>query len=175
MPIATQAPPEAPNFPEELRLRGVHHVGVVVSDLGRSLDFYVAVTGGEVILDNPMRGPRAARHMGLDVESMRLRFALIQLDNTILELIEFADPAVRRRERSSTDLGFTHIAFEVRDIEAITARLRGAGIDVIAEPYTFQEDDGAPDVRGATFAYFRDPDGYQLEVFQAAEPAQRAS
>jgi len=162
------AAPGAPVLDADLQLKEVHHIGVTVADLDRSLAFYRALTGGEPLLVSPMRGGTVARHMGLDTDDLGLRFAMVQLGNTILELIEYERPESNRPARVATDVGFIHIAFEVADLDAVHRRLAESGVPFVAPPHTFTSADGAPDVIGATFAYFHDPDGVQLEVFQAA-------
>jgi catechol 2,3-dioxygenase-like lactoylglutathione lyase family enzyme len=144
----------------------VHHLGVPVANLDRSLQFYQALTGGELLFVDPMSGAGLAR--GTQVPDARVRFAMVQLGNLILELIEYEQPRGRPFDRQNNDVGAIHIAFEVPDIQAVYTRLQAQGIPFNAPPYTFTEADGSPHVVGATFAYFRDPDGIQLEIFQAA-------
>jgi catechol 2,3-dioxygenase-like lactoylglutathione lyase family enzyme len=153
----------------EVRLDALHHVGITVADLDRSVEFYTALTGGAVMFSEPMRGPRVAAHMAIDDPGLDLRFAMIRINNTILELIEFTRPRGERRfSWANTNAGAVHLAFEVPDIAAAHRRLSEAGMTFVAEPYTFVEEDDAPDVVGATFAYFTDPDGLRLEIFQPA-------
>ena len=150
-------------------LRAVHHIGITVADLDRSTAFYTALTGGEVLFSEPVRGPRVAAHTALDEPDLDLRCAMIRIENTVLELIEFTRP---RGERTltwpSTNAGAVHLAFAVPDIAAAHRRLTDAGMAFVAEPYAFTAEDGAPDVVGATFAYSTDPDGLRLEIFQPA-------
>lgn len=147
-----------------MKLNVVQHIGIVVSDLDRSLRFYQDLTGGEVLFTNPMRGSRVGAHM--NVENPDLRFAMLQIGNTILELIAYQQPQSRPYDRANPDIGINHLAFQVDDIQSVYEALKAKGIEFIGEPYTFTPEDGSPDVIGSTFAYFKDPDGLNVEIFQ---------
>jgi len=149
------------------KLGAVHHIGIPVGDLDRTLEFYRELTGGEVVLENDMRGPQLSE--GIGVEDPDLRFAMLKLGNTVLEFIEYRSPKGEPYDRANNDLGINHIAFEVGDIRETYKRLKAKGVEFNAEPHTFTEEDGAPDVAGATFAYFKDPDGVVLEIFEPAK------
>jgi catechol 2,3-dioxygenase-like lactoylglutathione lyase family enzyme len=148
-------------------LGAVHHIGIPVSDLDRTLAFYRELTGGEVVLANDMRGSQLSE--GIGVEDPDLRFAMLKLGNTVLEFIEYRSPKGRPYDRANNDVGINHVAFEVGDIRGTYERLRAKGIEFNAPPHTFTEEDGAPAVVGATFAYFKDPDGIVLEIFEPAK------
>ena len=65
--------------------------------------------------------------------------------------------------------GTSHIAFDVADIHAAVAHLRARGVPVVSDPVHLEPnpDTGA---RGGTIAYFSDPDGISLELYQAPAP-----
>lgn len=148
------------------KTRSVHHIGIPVSNLDRSLEFYKNFAGGEVQFTEPMWGEGLSR--GAKVSNAKLRFSFLEIGNTILELIEYEQPKGEPYKQQNNDVGAIHIAFEVDDIQELYQTLQDKGVEFNAPPYTFTEDDGAPHVVGATFAYLRDPDGIQLEIFEAA-------
>jgi catechol 2,3-dioxygenase-like lactoylglutathione lyase family enzyme len=151
-------------------LRRVHHIGVSVSDLDRSIDFYRDLFGVEPLFVNDMRGPGLSR--GAGVEGADLRFCMIPLDNVVLELIEWRTPApVVAEPKGPSLVGAIHIAFAVDDIAGLHAKLKERGIAFVADPHRFGPEDAAPAVEGATFAYFADPDGVGLEIYQRRDPA----
>jgi catechol 2,3-dioxygenase-like lactoylglutathione lyase family enzyme len=148
--------------------RRVHHVGVTVSDLDRSIAFYRDLFGAEPLFVNDMRSRALARAIGAPATD--LRFCMIPLENVVLELIEWRAPEARPAQPGGPAVGAVHVAFEVPDIQAVAAKLRERGARLAAEPHRFGPDDEAPAVVGATFAYFSDPDGLGLEVYQKRDP-----
>lgn len=150
-----------------MQLNQVNHVGASVRDLDRSIEFYRELTGGKLQFVNDMYGPGLASVTG--DENVRVRFCWLKLGNTVLELIEWQQPQGADNTRTGSDVGSIHIAFEVSDIHADYERLRAKGIEFLAPPHTFADEDGSPGLKGATFAYITDPDGIGLELFQPAK------
>src|SRR6185312_15995600 len=99
-----------------LKLLRTHHVAVICSDYGRSRRFYVEVLGLEVV--------REVHRRERDSYKLDLRVP----DGTQIELFSFPDPP--RRPSYPEACGLRHLAFEVEDIDAAVAELRGAGVAV---------------------------------------------
>jgi len=115
-----------------------NHIALYVVDLKRSAAFYRNIIGGEII-DDPFRDDR---HVWLKIG-----------EHTQLHLIAGGPPP---------EPGNFHFAFAVPSVEEFIVRLTNAGIGY---------DDGhdAPNkIRlrpdGVKQIYFRDPDGYWIEV-----------
>jgi catechol 2,3-dioxygenase-like lactoylglutathione lyase family enzyme len=148
---------------EQTHLSGMHHVGIPVRDLSRSLAFYQDVFGLEAQFISEGSGPELSRAVG--VPDARLTFAFIALGNTVLELLEYQAPEGRDYDRMNCDVGATHVAFEVPDIDEAYERLQKKGLTFNAPPVRIEEGPLA----GCSFAYFKDPDGVQLEIFETAK------
>ncbi|MEU6562765.1 SMU1112c/YaeR family gloxylase I-like metalloprotein [Nocardia nova] len=127
-----------------MELRRVHHVAVIASDYQRSKAFYTEVLGLRVIAENY----RAERH------SWKLDLALA--DGTRIELFSFPDPPARPSRPEAC--GLRHLAFAVDDVEAALAELRGRGVAV--------EQVRVDEYTGQRFAFFADPDGLPLELYE---------
>lgn len=140
------------------------HVGISVSDLDRSVDFYRALTGMEpVVNDERIHGPGFAQSQGLP--RTKLRYATFHLRNLGIDLIQFEDPAGEPGESAANRPGSMHLCFQVADLTAVYQRMRAAGYEFLGEPYTFAADDVTPpDAVGTEVAYFNDPDGTNLEL-----------
>ena len=101
-----------------LNLRRVNHIGIPVTDLDRSIAFYSALTGTEPSFVSPMYGEGLSREA--EVENARLRFAMIEIGNRALELLEYENPDPGGTfDRPNNRTGSMHIAFEVDDIDAV--------------------------------------------------------
>lgn len=139
----------------------VHHVGLSVSSLERSIAFYRDVLGFELlrIIECPAEGNLgtvAALHGAC------ARLAQLALGDSTLELAEYEQPRGKPIPPDSTlaDLGFSHICLTSEDIQADHERLRDAGVRFYTEPMEYRP--------GVWMAYFYGPDGETCELRQAA-------
>jgi catechol 2,3-dioxygenase-like lactoylglutathione lyase family enzyme len=143
----------------------VHHIGIPVRDLDRSLEFYKGLAGvvdPESIIEFDVWGEALSAHVGLpDAE---IRIAFLPVGNNNIELLQYRNPIGRATERANCDIGSVHVCFEVGDIAAAYEELTAQGVEFSAPPFTYGPEYGA--IEGFTFAYFRDPDGTQLELLQ---------
>ncbi len=123
------------------------HVGLNVTDLDRSLDFYRPVFGFEVLGE------------GKDADR---RWALLGLDGQlVITLWQQSEGTF------ATALpGLHHLAFEVGTIEEV----RAAEETLRALSAVFVHDGVVPHREGATSGgiFFADPDGIRLEIYTAA-------
>ena len=73
-------------------MRGLHHTGIIVSDLERSIGFYAGVLGLEMwtepspVFDDPSLGE------ALGVPGAALRMVTFRVGDGILELLEYSAP-----------------------------------------------------------------------------------
>ena len=128
-----------------MKLRRVHHIAIIATDYERSKDFYTRVLGFE-FLEEFYREER---------ESWMGKLALD--GSYIVELFSFPTPAVRPGWPEAT--GLRHLAFEVDDVEGSLAELDAEGVrheELRFDPNT-----------GKKMAFFFDPDGLPLELYEA--------
>lgn len=146
-------------------MKGLHHVGITVKDLDASLRFYHDVLGLQFSnepspwFDAPGLGP------AVGVPGAALRQASLLLGDTMLELLEYKSPPSETSEPlRSNNLGASHVAFLVEDIEATKAELEAKGISFYSDVNVV--DEGV--LAGWRWVYFEDPDGYPLELVEVA-------
>ncbi|MEW9526919.1 VOC family protein [Microbispora sp. NPDC049125] len=120
------------------------HVGLNVSDLDRSRDFYRKVFGFDVVRESDDDGRRYA-FLGLD-------------GKLVLTLWQQSEGTFSTRLP-----GLHHLSFEVGDIEAV----RRAETVIREIGATLHHDGIVPHREGASSGgvFFEDPDGIRLEIF----------
>ena len=141
---------------------GVHHPGLVVSDLARSLTFYRAMFGVEPdLMLERIGGPELAALHDLPVAEISL--AMLAFGNAHVELIEYHAPVDGARSQArACDLGAGHVALEVEDVEQACLRLAAAGMRFLGKPLHVEDGPAA----GWVVAYGLDPDGNRIELLQ---------
>lgn len=142
-------------------ISGVHHVGITVRDMQRSLDWYRRMFDLEPGPVSHGEGQQLSE--SLQVGGAELSFAMIRIGGTRIEFLQYHQPTGRDFDRTNGDVGSAHVCLEVSDIAAAYADLTAKGAVFNAPPITLT--DGA--FAGSTWAYLRDPDGIQLEIWQS--------
>ncbi|MHC6198890.1 VOC family protein [Elizabethkingia miricola] len=150
-----------------------NHVGITVSNLEKSIAFYEALTGVKVSNIDEIGGERMAKTQGL--EDTRIKYANLHLDNLNIDILEYVLPAPEKISYQNNQISAMHLCFEVDDIDAAMERLKEIGIEPEGEPIVFQEEDGLKSGFGTAVAYFRDPDGTNLEIIAPQGPFKRKS
>lgn len=125
-------------------LQAIHHAAIICSDYTRSRAFYVDILGLRVVAETF----RAKR------QSWKLDLALP--DGSQIELFSF--PGAPARPSYPEAQGLRHLAFRVADVAAAIDWLEAQGIAV--EPIRVD------DLTGRAFAFFSDPDGLPLELYE---------
>ena len=148
-----------------MSIQGVHHTGISVSDLERSIDFYHGILGLEFanepspVFDDPGLGPKVG------VPGAALRQVTFKAGDDQVELLEYAaPPSPIDAPVPQNALGAHHVGFRVDDIEAKVRELKDKGVEFLGDVTAV--DDGV--LAGWRWVYFRDPDGITLELVEVA-------
>lgn len=141
------------------------HIGLCVSDIDQSVQFFCSALGFEEIRRLRVDGAETAQL--LDVPGVLLDLVYLQRDGMCIELLGYQSPATigDRSMRAMNKLGFTHLSFLVDDVEAMVERVVACGGRLLPEcTVTFGGGN-----RGLMAA---DPDGNRLELIErtAARP-----
>jgi catechol 2,3-dioxygenase-like lactoylglutathione lyase family enzyme len=149
---------------------GIHHTGYTVSDLDRSLDFYVGKLGCEVVATQEKKGGYLAAIVGYPDAHVRMAHLRAPGGGAhVIELFEYLSPQGERAEVAPRNVGASHVCFLVDDLPGVYEELRAKGVDTFVSP-PVEVDTGIN--RGGYGLYLRDPDGITIELFQP--PASRA-
>lgn len=132
-----------------------HHVGVTVSDLERSVEFYRDTFGLDVLDRFTVSGEAFAT--GVGVPGATGSFAHLDGDGIRVELIEYDPEGEPCGADSVAQPGATHLGLEVDDIDAFYAAL-DADVETISDPQTTES--------GTSILFVRDPEGNLIEVLE---------
>lgn len=150
-------------YADQPLVTAVGPIGITVSDLDRSVDFYTRVLHFRKLSDDELAGEAIENVKG--VFGVRIRVARLQLGQEQIELTEFLAPKGRPvpLDSRSNDRWFQHIAIIVRDMDAAYAWLRQNKIQFASSgPQTLPAWNKA--AGGIKAFYFRDPDNHVLEI-----------
>ena len=139
----------------------VRHVGITVTDLSESINFYVHHLGFKIAVEMDEAGEHIDRFSGLnniDVRTVKLRGD----DNCMIELLYYrSHPCVasENKKRNITAIGCSHFALTVPDLDYLYEQLRAQGVDFMCAPQY------SPDGK-VKLTFCRDPDGTLIELVQ---------
>ena len=148
-------------------MQRIHHVGVIVTDIERSMKFYNTLLGQEPDIRTDVDNSAGlSRQFGVGEKEgdAKAKIAFYHIDNTSFELIEVQQPSTVLDQPEVFHAGAKHVCFQVEDCDATYAVMKGEGYEFVAEPCHFDEDQ--PKLEGVKWAYFRDPDGNFLEIME---------
>jgi catechol 2,3-dioxygenase-like lactoylglutathione lyase family enzyme len=155
----------APAFCAALR---INTIGITVSDLNHSVEFYSKVLHFEKVVDFEVAGD-AYEHLE-GVFGIRMHVARLRLGDESLELTEYLNPKGRPFPpyTHSNDGWFQHVAIVVKDMDRAYAWLRQNHVRYASsQPQRLPAwNQAAGGIQGF---YFRDPDGHFLEILQFPE------
>jgi catechol 2,3-dioxygenase-like lactoylglutathione lyase family enzyme len=138
---------------------GIHHINIVVTDLGESGDFF-KLFGFTVVHEKTIHGDWLDRVTGLkDVAANYL--SLSHEDSSVnLELLQFKNPEGSSDPQISSPnhIGYRHLALDVVNIEVELKRLTELGVEFLGEIQV--------NSYGRKMCYFTGPDGILLELIQ---------
>jgi catechol 2,3-dioxygenase-like lactoylglutathione lyase family enzyme len=140
-------------------IKGVRYVGVTVSDIDATLEFYNAAANYEVVKRHKAKG-RAIDKALVAKRPREVEIALIRTPTVFLKLTDF-DPkrATTAPDRPVIGPGYTHICFQSPAKDSAFAKFLAAGLRMVTRG-------GQPiDIGGygVVYAYGRDPDGIMIE------------
>lgn len=151
---------------EELMIRAIDHINIVVADLERSLTFYTKLLGFTEIRRARLSGEWIDNIVGLKDVDARVVYIVAPAGEPRIELLHYSRPTgepVSINSRPNTH-GLRHIALLVEDIEKLYKRLVKNDVKVFGPPVTVPTGAVKHDAGQKRLLYFLDPDGVILEL-----------
>jgi catechol 2,3-dioxygenase-like lactoylglutathione lyase family enzyme len=148
------------------QLQRIHHLGLTVADIDRSIAFYRDVLGMKLIGRRPsVQTDYVAQQTGYaDVELNVASFQVHADSPQTLEVVQYMNHVGDPCGAKTNQAGSSHLCLLVDDFESCYNALREAGVRFKSAPV---EITAGPN-QGGLVIYFFDPDGYTLELFQPA-------
>ena len=134
------------------------HSGIVTDDLESSLTFYRDWLGFKEVKRMEESNPFIETVLGMkgvDVTTIKMS----DPDGGQIELLYFKSHLQNRKNREINDIGISHVAFTVDDVNQLYEHLKNSGVPFISSPRL--SDDG-----GATVAFCRSPEGTFIELVE---------
>ncbi|TNB48430.1 VOC family protein [Martelella lutilitoris] len=140
-------------------LKGFEHVGMTVSNIDKSLNFYVDLLGLKLVV----RRSGDERSDGEPIDRARAGHQLCFLDagNGMLEIMGPATGALMAEDVAAGRAGLRHLTFCFDDVEALYGKLEAAGVEMVEAPRQAYN----RDILGKV-AFCRDPDGILIELVE---------
>ena len=140
-------------------MKEVRHTGIAVTDMERAIVFYRDLLGLTITQDFSEEGDYIDRISGLSGVQVRM-VKLTTDDGSMIELLQYLS---HRRESPDNpqicDIGCSHIAFTVDDIDKEYTRLSQSGVRFNCPPYI------SPNSY-AKVTFCHDPDGTSIELVE---------
>jgi catechol 2,3-dioxygenase-like lactoylglutathione lyase family enzyme len=140
-----------------MTIQRMEHVGIVVDDLAAATAFFVEL-GLKLQGEGSAEGGRVERVVGL--EGVRAEIAMVETPDGHgrLALTKFHAPPGRGGDRDApaNTPGIRHVAFEVDGIDAVVARLRARGAELVGEVERYED--------SYRLCYVRGPEGIIVEL-----------
>ncbi len=132
-------------------IKSIEHIGIMVKDINRSVEFYTNVLGFLI-----------SRKIEMDEFSA----VFVEKDGSKIELMEYRGRNVPKRSKGmELKIGSIplndHISFSVEDIEDTVIELKNKGVKLELEPMELES--------GMKLASFKDPDGVLIELIENPE------
>lgn len=145
------------------QLSGIHHVGLTVADIERSIAFYRDMLG--------MTLHRRRPHVDNDYVAQQTGYADVVLNVASfrvadspqsLEVVQYMTHSRPAADAGTNQPGISHLCLVVDDLQSAYDDLRQRNVQFRSPPVRITAGPNA----GGLVVYFYDPDGYTLELFQ---------
>jgi len=139
-------------------IKNIRHTGIVVSDLNASQHFYQNVLGFEIVKQMEESGQYIDNMLALS----NVRVTTVKMaspDGQLIELLYYSSHPKKRKSREVCDVGISHIALTVDDLNSCYDRLRSQGVEFNCPPQV------SPDGY-AKVAFCRAPEGTFIELVE---------
>ncbi len=152
-----------------MKITGIDHMSYTVSNLERSLEFYVGLLGFEVLWQREITNQYFRDIVAFPDCVVKAAHLRVPGSTHKLELFEYTTPRGTPADVRTNNPGSSHVSLYVDDLHAAYEELTAQGVRFRSPPIAI--DAGAND--GSYALYMLDPDGITVELFQPPTGAKR--
>ena len=140
-----------------------HHTAICVTDFERARDFYCTFLGFEMEGEMDRRSEPALDEV-VGLPGAVVRWAMLRRDAYRVELFKYYSPEGDSQPRRQCDFGYSHMAFEVTDVDSVYRQVIDAGYRAVSTPQVLRNG------RTKVF-YLAEPEGAITEFIQFLQRA----
>ena len=145
------------------------HVGITVTDIDRSIQFYRDILGLTFKGEMTMEGDETDKLFNM--KNIKVRVAYLQSGGNLIcppvELLQFYNTDTINYKPMLNQVSISEICFKTENIEEDYKNLQSKGVEFISEPQFF--DLSSQSFGKSKAVYFKDPDGIVLELIEVIE------
>lgn len=145
-----------------MKIVGAEHTSYTVSNLERSLEFYVGVLGCHVLWQREISDKYFRDIVAMPNALVKAAHLAIPGTTHNLELFEYVQPRGSTADVRNNNPGSSHLAFLVEDLPSAYRELKAKGIQFRSEPIGIDKGVNT----GGYSVYMLDPDGITVELFE---------
>ncbi len=147
-----------------MEVEWMNHTGFVVSDMGRSLDFYQDLLGLKQERNQILEGEFISELVGYPDARLHIVYLGTGDLRHSVELIQYLNPAGTAAPMPERhQVGASHLGVIVNDLDAFYAELSSRGVRFVSPPAIRP---GAVYPMASKGCYMQDPDGNWLELLE---------
>ena len=113
-------------------IKEIRHTGIVVDELTKSLWFYRDKMGFKIFKQMDESGQFIDQILG--ITDIMVTTVKMTLNNQMIELLDFSSHKKNLLNKCINDIGPTHLAFTVENLDEIYSDFIGNGIEFISSP-----------------------------------------
>ena len=137
----------------------IRHFGIVVEDIEQSLSFYNRWFGFEAYRDADEKGDFIENILSVSNAHLRTVKMRSNVSDVLVELIDYINGETVNYGNSVNQVGPTHIAFTVSDIDHMYEIMKKESVSFLSEP--LESPDGY-----AKVAFCQAPEGTNIEMVE---------
>ncbi|TAM86132.1 MAG: glyoxalase/bleomycin resistance/dioxygenase family protein [Candidimonas sp.] len=111
----------------------IHHTAICVNDFDHARDFYTGFLGFHLDGEMDHRGEPALGEV-VALPGALIRWAMLRHGEHRVELFKYYTPQGETAARRQCDFGYSHLAFEVADVDRVYEQVLRAGYRCNSEP-----------------------------------------